>query len=150
MATRREAREWAVQLLFELDMNPRKLDDAFRDFWAERPGSEKAKSFCERLVRGVGHKRERIDESIKRYAENWDIARMGVVDRNVMRLAIYEMLFCEDIPPIVSINEAVDLAKYYSDSESGRFVNGLLDRARKDLKRSSRHSSAPGKGRCVL
>ena len=138
MSTRREAREWALQLLFQLDVNPGEQDGAFRDFWSREKASEKARRFVEELVRGVRKNVQEIDGKIQKYTEHWDINRMGVVDRNVMRMAIYEMFFCRDIPPVVSINEAVDIAKYFSNNESGKFVNGILDRARQDLDRPGR------------
>jgi len=137
MATRREAREWAVQILFQLDLNPGDVERVFDAFWREREADAQARAFAEELVRGIRGELKRIDGLITKYAEHWDLARMAVVDRNVMRIAIYEMLFCEDIPPVVSINEAVDIAKYFNTKESGRFVNGILDRARKDLAGSS-------------
>lgn len=134
MATRREAREWVLQILFRLDMNPEEdLDAVFRDFWAEQKSDRKAQEFTESIARGVRQHLSTIDAMIRQYAEHWDIKRMGIVDRNVMRMAIYEMLECPDIPRVVSINEAVDIAKYFSSGESGRFVNGILDRIRKEL-----------------
>jgi N utilization substance protein B len=81
-----------------------------------------------------------IDERIRRYCENYEFRRISVVDRNVLRLAIYEMLFRDDIPPVVSINEAIELAKTFGGAESGRFVNGILDRVRKDLDRPAREA----------
>ncbi len=139
MSTRRDIREWIVQLLFELDLNPREeLDNVFKDFWRERQVKMEARSFAEDIVRGVAGKRSEIDVLLQKYAEHWDIARMKVTDRNVMRMALYEMHYREDIPPVVTINEAVDIAKYFSDSGSGKFVNGILDRAREDLDRPSR------------
>ena len=80
----------------------------------------------------------KIDERIRRYCENYEFRRISPVDRNVLRLAIYEMLYRDDIPPVVSINEAIELAKTFGGSESGRFVNGILDRVRKDLDRPAR------------
>jgi len=139
MAIRREARECAVQLLFQLDMNPSKdLDATFKAFWSlnSRINDPRIRTFTETLVRGVRENIASIDSTIKKSAEHWDIKRMGVIDRNVMRMAIYEMLFCSDIPPAVSINEAVDIAKYFSCRESGRFVNGILDRIRKDFNKA--------------
>jgi N utilization substance protein B len=134
MATRRQAREWTLQLLFRLDVNPsRELDEAFRDFWAETSADLKARQFAESLVRTVRDNMETIDGVITRYAEHWDLRRMGIVDRNALRMGISEMLFREDIPHVVSINEAVDVVKYFSNDESGRFVNGILDRVRKDI-----------------
>jgi N utilization substance protein B len=142
MATRRESREWALQLLFELDMNPRDPERAFEAFWSERQSGAKPRKFTEDLVRGVRTNLEAIDSAIRKYAEHWDLRRMGVIERNVMRLAIYEILFCKDIPPVVSINEAVDLAQYFSSRESGKFVNGILDRVRKETGRPARTRGA--------
>jgi transcription antitermination protein NusB len=163
MGIRREARERAVQFLFQHDLNPPDdLDEALRLFWesqraaalAEEKGAarwgevvrlppptaeeEAARAFAEPLIRGAIERREDIDAQIKKYARNWDIRRMAVVDRNVLRLAIYEMLYREDIPPVVSINEAVDIAKRFSTEESGKFVNGILDKVKGDLMRPAR------------
>jgi N utilization substance protein B len=162
---RRHAREWAVQILFQIDMNrPSELDPILAAFWcqlvartqeeqadADRAGTapeplpEEAalnavapktlRQFTERLVRGVTTSRESIDEKLAFYTQNWPLHRMGAVDRNVLRLAIYEMFFGGEVPAVVCINEAVDLAKFFSSSESGRFFNGILDRAAKDAPR---------------
>jgi N utilization substance protein B len=142
VSTRRNAREWVLQLLFELDMNPCELDALLARFWEGRPCDAKVRRFTERLVRGVREHAEAIDRTIAGYLEHWDLHRMGGVDRNVLRMAFFELLFCDDIPPVVSINEAVDVAKYFSTGESGRFVNGILDRARKDLARPARSAKA--------
>lgn len=138
MATRRNAREWAVQLLFQLEANPEDPDKVFPGFWAERKPSARNRQFAEDLVRGTVANLDGIDGRIRKYARNWDIRRMGAVDRNVMRLAVYEMLHRLDIPPVVSINEAVEIAKTYGEDKSGQFVNGILDRVRKDLDRPAR------------
>ncbi|MDD4872395.1 MAG: transcription antitermination factor NusB [Kiritimatiellae bacterium] len=139
MATRREAREWAIQMLFQLDMNPSDdIDAAFGKFWSDKQVDTGVREFMEQLVRGVRNNLEEIDTTIKKYAANWQMDRMAIVDRNVMRMAVYEMFFCKDIPPVVSINEAVDIAKYFASNESGRFVNGILDRIRKDIDRPAR------------
>jgi N utilization substance protein B len=138
MATRRQIREWAVQMLFQLDMNPGLAPAAFESFWEEREADGAARALAEELVGGVRKNLALLDGKLAQYAEHWDVGRMGGIERNVMRLALYEMLFREDIPPVVSINEAVDLAKYFSTTESGRFVNGILDRARKDITRQPR------------
>jgi N utilization substance protein B len=163
MGTRREARERAVQFLFQYDLNqPENLEEALRVFWESQraaalaeekaearwgqtvelpaPSEEEAavRAFAEPLIRGtLGHVSE-IDEQIKKYARNWDLHRMAVVDRNVLRLAIFEMLHREDIPPVVSINEAVDIAKRFSTEESGKFVNGILDKVKGELMRPAR------------
>jgi len=144
MATRREAREWAVQLLFQLDLNPDSADTAFADFWETRNADAKSRTFVEEIVSGTWGRLDEIDASIRKYAENWAIDRMGVVERNVLRMALFEMYARMDIPPVVTINEAVDLAKYFGTAESGRFINGILDRARKDLDRPSRSVGEEG------
>jgi N utilization substance protein B len=134
MATRREAREWAVQLLFELDVNPPDdTEEVFQNFWGQQKEDVGQRAFTEALVRGVRQHIDEIDAIVRRFAEHWDIGRMGIVERNVIRMAVYEMRFCPDVPCVVSINEAVDLAKYFSASGSGRFVNGILDRISREL-----------------
>ena len=131
MATRRHAREWAVQLLFQLDMNPAPLAEVFAAFWADTDADAAMRTFAEGLVMGVAEHRPELDDRIRAHADHWALERMGGIDRNVLRLAVYEILHRDDIPAAVSINEAVDLAKYFSDSRSGRFVNGILDSIRK-------------------
>ena len=163
MRKRREARERAVQFLFQNDMNPpENLQAALDSFWDNtrlntflevNPGPTygsaievppmtteeiATRMFADALVRGVLEHRATIDIMIKKYALNWDLHRIAVVDRNVMRLAIYEMLHREDIPPIVSINEAVDVAKKFSTEDSGKFVNGILDKVKGDILRPAR------------
>jgi N utilization substance protein B len=139
MGTRRQGREWVLQLLFQVDLNPSSTEDTLKPFWEERPDAEPAtREFAERLFLGTVSHRDELDATMRRYVQNWSIKRMGVVDRNVLRMALYELMHCEDIPPVVTINEAVDLAKFFSNTESGRFVNGVLDRVRKDLKREAR------------
>lgn len=138
MASRRSVREWTVQLLFQADLNPGNQDEQFAAFWEDHKVPEKARVQVETTVRGVLAHRETIDEMISRFAENWTMKRMASIDRNVIRLGVYEMLHRSDIPPVVSINEAVDLAKYFNSAESGRFVNGILDRVRKEIDRPAR------------
>ncbi len=138
MSKRHEARLWAVQFLFQRDFNHDDLDQSLSDFWRDRKCGAKARSFAEQLIRGVEEHRAELDRRIQEYAENWDLKRMGAVDRNAMRVALYEMLYCPDIPPVVSINEAVEIAKELSSRDSGKFVNGILDRALRDVNRPQR------------
>lgn len=142
LMTRRNARERAVQFLFQMDFNPEDADPALARFWKERKTNAKARRFAEELIHGVLEHLDGIDSRLQSYADHWDIKRMGAVDRNILRLALYEMLFRPDIPPVVSINEAVDIAKRFSSNESGRFVNGILDRAKDDLCRPAREPAA--------
>ncbi|MDD5484153.1 MAG: transcription antitermination factor NusB [Kiritimatiellae bacterium] len=140
MSTRRSAREWAVQFLFQNDFNPGDIGEALPEFWQGTNSDQRSRRFAEELIRGVLANRPQLDALMQSYAEHWETKRMNTVDRNVIRLALYEMLFRPDIPPVVSINEAVDIAKSYSSLESGRFVNGILDRALRDLRRPSREA----------
>lgn len=138
---RHEAREWAVQFLFQRDFNRGDLGEALADFWSDKKPAPKAREFAEELIRGVEQHLAELDRQLKSYTENWDVKRMGAVDRNVMRVALYEMTCRPDIPPVVSINEAVEIAKDLSGIESGKFVNGILDRACKALARPARAAS---------
>ena len=136
MATRRDGREWALQIIFGLDLNTRDDLDAVMDYFFEvhAESDSRTRAFVDGLVRGVVEHRLTIDACIEKYAEHWKIRRMGVVDRNVLRIALYELMFCEDVPSAVILNEAIDIAKYFSSMESGKFVNGILDRALKDIR----------------
>jgi len=163
MGKRREARERAVQFLFQHDLNPPgDIDRALDEFWASQraaaiadekgtatwgqkielppPTTEEAavRLFAEPLIRGAVQFRDEADELIKKHAKNWELHRIAAVDRNILRLAIYEMLHRDDIPPVVSINEAVDIAKKFSTQDSGKFVNGILDKVKSELLRPAR------------
>jgi transcription antitermination protein NusB len=136
---RRQAREIAVQFLFQHDMNGGDFKEAMELFWqTQQDVSAVVKKFAEELIQGCMTNQAGIDEKIQKYAEHWELPRIAAVDRNILRLAIYEMVFREDIPPVVSINEAVDIAKKFSTRDSGAFVNGILDRLRGDLLRPAR------------
>jgi N utilization substance protein B len=136
---RRLARELAVQFLYQSDLSGDSPEEALPLFWQTQDDvSDTGRKFAEELIRGVVERRTVIDEKIAKYTENWDLPRIAAVDRNILRLAIYEMLYRDDIPPVVSINEAVDIAKKFSTHESGAFVNGILDRLKADLTRPAR------------
>jgi N utilization substance protein B len=145
MSRRHEARLLAVQFLFQRDFNQYDLKCALEDFWETRRVSKTTRQFAEELIRGVEARRPALDELLRRYAVNWDISRMSAVDRNILRLALYEMHYRPDIPPVVSIDEAVNLAKEFSGRESARFVNGVLDRAKQDVPRPARSPLVPPK-----
>ncbi|NKB24183.1 MAG: transcription antitermination factor NusB [Kiritimatiellae bacterium] len=138
MNTRHEAREWAFQFLFQRDFNTEPLEISLPEFWDQKKAQTDSKTFAEEMIWGVEAHISELDEKIQEYAQHWDIKRMGAVDRSVMRIALYEMYHRSDIPPVVSINEAVEIAKVYSGHESGKFVNGILDRALKDIDRPVR------------
>lgn len=131
MGKRRQSRELAVQFLYQTDMlGQENWQKALENFWKEQDITQDVKDFSNRIINKVIEEKEEIDKLITSYTTNWDIERIAVVDRNILRAAISELLYMDDIPPIVSINEAVDIAKKYGSSESGKFVNGILDKIR--------------------
>ena len=140
---RRETREWIVQFLFQLDFNPEPIDIALQDFWEEKTPNAREKTYAEEIIKGVVQRKAELDEKLSQYATRWNSDRMGAVDRTVMRVALFEMLYRDDVPPVVSINEAVHFAKDFSSFQSGRFVNGVLDRIRKEIDRPARTTSKP-------
>lgn len=144
MGKRREGREAAVQYLVHCDFNRGSAPEDVERFWELRPTRKATRDFAMALVTGVLAHQAEVDERISRYLENYELHRLAVVDRNVLRLAIYEMLHRGDIPPVVSINEAIEVAKRYGAEESSRFVNGILDRVKLDLTRPLR-TAAPAK-----
>jgi len=163
MGKRREARERAVQFLFQHDLNPPEdVPAALERFWESQraaaiagekgaatwgqpvelppPSAEETaiRTFADPLILGTLQYRDEADGVIKKHVKNWDLHRIAAVDRNILRLAIYEMLHRDDIPPVVSINEAVDIAKKFSTQDSGKFVNGILDKVKGELLRPAR------------
>jgi transcription antitermination protein NusB len=140
MGTRRRARELAMQALFHMDMQAdevvaqgsAKVDstDKFDLYCRNFPPSKKAHPFFAKIVEGVQLTQDEVDKVVERYSNNWKITRMSCVDRNVLRVAVFELLYCDDIPAKVSINEAIDVGKKYGTDESGAFINGILDSIR--------------------
>ena len=130
MRRRTQARIFALQVLYQIDITGDNCSDSLDNFWLsmdEAPDAQ-VKEFTGELVKGAVEHIKAIDKKIADYATNWQIKRMAVIDRNILRLSCYELLFRKDIPPKVSINEAVDLAKKYSGPQAGKFVNGILDK----------------------
>jgi transcription antitermination factor NusB len=132
MRKRSLAREFALQILYQIDITQDNHETVAAAFWQSQDElqEETVKTFSMELVTGVLANLEAIDKQISQYATNWQLRRMAVVDRNVLRLGCFELLFRSDIPPKVSINEAVELAKKYSGVQAGKFVNGVLDRVK--------------------
>ena len=161
MVTRRQAREWAVMLLCQCDQNPpERIEDAIAAFWVQLAEIEKdraeaneygvknvfgshnakhiasleeMKGFAEERVRGVLKEREALDAELDPFLQQWPMYRLGTVERNVLRLGAWELSRCPEIPAPIAINEAVDLAKFFSETQSGKFVNGVLDRFAKSV-----------------
>ncbi|MER3447327.1 MAG: transcription antitermination factor NusB [Candidatus Dadabacteria bacterium] len=143
MGKRRRARELALQFLYQYDTltesspEDMSIEETLNLFWAtkETPLEDDVREFSYMLITGVRDNIERIDEIIDRYSEHWRLSRMSRIDRNILRMAIYELVYLRNIPPAATINEAVELAKKYGTEESGAFVNGILDRIRMSLKK---------------
>jgi len=133
MGTRRKAREKALQMLFQLDFHNEGAETICSTFWTGNPVGQKVREFAEELVKGTCANRESIDRMISSTMENWTLDRLASVDKAILRLAIYELIYMADIPSKVTINEAVEIAKNYGTEESGRFVNGILDRIREQF-----------------
>ncbi len=110
------------------------MGEALNLLWDHFASDEEAKDFCERLVRGVVEHSDEINRLIEKYAEHWKISRMNQIDRNVLRIAVFELLYCTDIPPKVTMNEAIDIGKKFGSEESGAFINGVLDGIRQHLR----------------
>ena len=130
MGKRRKAREFALMMLYELEFRPSEADRLLKGFWQEHPAAPEVQSFAESLVRGTLEHATELDRQVAGHATHWSLARIAPVERNILRLAAYELLYRHDIPEKVAINEAIDLAKLYGSEESGAFVNGILDQIR--------------------
>jgi len=142
MSSRRRSRELAMQILFQMDINGNHSNEAVELFCKHFEVSKKARPFFLQLMEGVRTYKEKIDSLIEASSENWKISRMSGMDRNIMRIAVYEMLYCDDIPTKVSINEAIDIGKKYGTEQSPAFINGVLDSINLELARTQKSSPA--------
>ncbi len=141
-AQRRDGRIAALQYLYAWSLNnPNNLAEDLRVFFEGLEGSRDYYAFGEELIHGCLENLEKVDERIKSLAQNWDFARIAKIDLAILRLAVFELLFRKDIPPIVSINEAIDLSKEFSNSDAKRFINGILDKLKGELSRPAREAS---------
>ena len=134
---RRIGREAAIQFLYCQELNPEERSESLEAFWEVRPIRPEARAFAEKLIEGVLKHEAEIDTILTEKLENYRIERLAAVDRNILRLAIHEILHRDDIPAPVSINEAIEIAKRFGSTESSGFVNGLLDSVRKSRPSSS-------------
>lgn len=131
MRKRTQSREFALQILYQIDLTGDNCDASLDNFWSGKSDEqidEAVKNFTAELVKGVAENLTVINQKISQYATNWQLERMAVVDRNILRMGCYELAFRQDIPPKVSINEAIEIAKKYSGIEAAKFVNGILDK----------------------
>lgn len=134
MGRRRQAREVALQLLYELDVRgDADAGPTIEAFWRRQDLPEDVRTFADSIVRGVRADQPKIDDLIARFAEHWELDRMALVDRNVLRAGIWELLWGVDVPPKAAINEAIEIARRFSSEDSTGFINAILDRVRREL-----------------
>ena len=133
MGIRRKARELALQVLYQIDLTGLETAPALELFCEHFEVSKKSMPYTRLLVQGVIDNRQELDSLIGTHAENWRPERMSVIDRNILRLALYELRYQNDVPPKVVINEAIEVAKRFGNEESGPFINGILDAIRKTM-----------------
>lgn len=145
MGQRRRAREFALQMLFQIDLTGSEPAEVYREFWTGQEAGADLRTFAERLVEGVHRERRRLDAVITGSAENWRLERMAVVDRNVLRVAVFEMLFEGDTPSAVAIDEAIEVGRRFGTGESAAFINGILDDVRKRIERGEVAGDRPAR-----
>src|SRR4030066_2340748 len=131
MGYRRKSREYALQMLYQYDVSHQSAGLA-DGFWEDKEVLDNIMEFANNLVDGVIKNLDKIDDKIRLSASNWSIDRMAVVDRNILRMSIFELFYIKDIPVKVTLNEAIEIAKRFGEEESGSFVNGILDRIVRD------------------
>ena len=125
---RRKSREFALQVLYQWEITKKDVTKILSESRGSFSGSEERDEFMNRLALGVLEHCQEIDQLIEKYSENWRLARMDIIDRSILRMAVFELLHCEDIPPKATLNEAIELGKRYGSEDSGSFINGILDR----------------------
>jgi len=135
LGKRRKSRELALQVLYQIDMSEGDAEEKFNLFWQHFTPSDELKAFSQKIVEGVCQHREEIDALIEKHSEHWRLTRMTIVDRNVLRSAIFELMYCADIPTKVILNEAVELGKKFGSEKTGPFINGILDKVSHQIKR---------------
>ena len=133
MGARRKAREKALQILFQLDFDNGDVEAVCKGFWSGHPTGQKVREFAEELAKGTFANRRDIDRMVASTIENWTMDRLAEVDKAILRFASYELMYMPDVPPKVTINEAVEIAKAFGTEQSGAFVNGVLDRIREKI-----------------
>jgi N utilization substance protein B len=135
LGRRRKSREFALKVLYQLNITKQDVITVLNQFQEHFLSNGGADEFLNRLVLGVLKHGPELDRLIEQYSENWHLDRIDIIERNILRMAIFELLYCEEIPPKVSINEAIDLGKRYGSQDSGSFINGILDRIQNEVVR---------------
>jgi transcription antitermination protein NusB len=139
MGKRRRARESSLQILYQLEFNDIAIDDLLKDFAGQHKLKRETADYTYSLVNGVLKNKKDIDDLISSISVNWRMSRMAVIDRNILRIAAFELIYEENITPAVVINEAIEIAKKYSSEKSAKFINGILDALKNKLKSLKEH-----------
>ena len=147
MSKRREGRETAVQLLFSREFSPGEGEHDVEGFFKLHNADRGVRAHAEELYRGVLARIDELDALIVPVLENWSLNRLSGVERNILRVALFEMHHCENVPPVVAISEAIEIAKRFGGEQSGRFINGVLDKLKQSLTRSLRDAAGPPRAR---
>ena len=137
MSKRRKSREHTLKILYRRDITKEDINEIIKSYWKENNINSSITEFSEQLAKGTADNLEKIDDYIKKVSEHWTIDRMGVIDRNLLRMAVQELLFMEDIPLNVTIDEAIEIAKKFGTNDSANFVNGVLDKIKNDLEKAA-------------
>jgi N utilization substance protein B len=137
MGKRRKARECALQILFQLEFTSDGPQEILRDYWTHQNVPLEVRAYSEWLVKGIGEHRQDIDRMIQQASKNWRLERMAIVDRNILRIAVFEMLFDKALASPIIIDEAIEIAKRFSGQEAAVFVNGILDGVNKNLQKAN-------------
>jgi N utilization substance protein B len=135
LGRRRKSREFALQVLYQLNITKQDAIQVLTQFEGHFLSHGEADEYLKCLVLGVLEHFSELDQLIEKYSENWRLDRINIIDRNILRMALFELLYCEEIPPKVTINEAIDLGKRYGSEDSGSFINGILDRIQNEVVR---------------
>jgi N utilization substance protein B len=137
MGTRRQSRESALQMLYQMEISGMPADAVIRLYWREGSAPAEVVRFANEIVKGVAAGQAKLDEVISAHSTNWKVSRMAAVDKNILRMAVFELESCPEIPVKVTINEAVEIAKKFGTAESGAFVNGILDNVAKGVEKDA-------------
>jgi len=144
MGKRRKAREEALQILFQTEFNDNSLEDILRQFWKNKKADKETREFSRTLVENVLRHKEKIDLFIQSVSENWRVSRMAVIDLCILRIAVCELIFDEDLAPAIVMNEAIEIAKKYSGTKAANFINGILDAVNKNKEKEKENSLPKG------
>ena len=135
MSKRRKSREHVLRILYSRDITKEKISNILKCYWEGKETDARVKDFSIQLAEGIMNEIKKIDGYIEKVSKNWSMERISVIDRNILRIAVHELIFMDDIPPKVTINEAIEIAKKFGTDDSSNFVNGILDKIKNEIER---------------